>query len=535
MLSCQPLSDRKEASAVPSRESDGRRQRAVRAWLESGAAFAGEKPEIIATHGNLLFLIAARAFKMKRAIDFGWMDFSTLAKREAACRQELALNRRTAPEIYLAVHAVTEEAGGFALDGGGRPAEWLVEMRRFDEAQRLDHLSDRGALTRRHISDLADAIAAFHAAAEPAAPRDFATVLEQVARENQADMAKAAGLFPEGPRRALEAEGLKAAERHRGLIAERVAQGWLRRCHGDLHLANIVLWKGRPTPFDCIEFNEDYIAIDLLYDLAFLLMDLEQRGRRDLANLVLNRWLAMAPEPETQLRGLALLPLLLSLRSGIRAKISGLQWLEAEGKARERLAEEGRRYLERASAYLEPAPAVLVGVGGLSGSGKSTLAASLALDLGAAPGAVLLRSDVLRKRLYGVAPEERLPQEAYAEGWNRRVIETLLTHTSRALEAGRSVILDAVSADPALRGPLQALAKDRGLPFAGLWLEAPLEVLKARVGERRGDASDATEAVVERQARSIHPPDDWHRVPAGGSRGTTLAAAQSVLGSFLGR
>lgn len=510
-------------------ERDLARQAAVRNWLESGAPFGGKTPELVATHGNLVFLTPTRAYKMKRAVDFGWMDFSSLEKRAEACRQELALNRRTAPELYLRVLPITESADGFALDGGGRPVEWLVEMQRFDEAERLDHVSDRGELTVLQMRDLADAIAAFHGKAERAVSRDFAATLASIARENEIDMASAGDLFPKASRAALRAKTLLEIERHRGLVAERVAAGWLRRCHGDLHLANIVLWQGRPTAFDCIEFNEDFIAIDPLYDLAFLLMDLEQRGRRDLANLVLNRWLAMVPEPERQLSGLALLPLLLSIRAGVRAKICGLQWLEAKGELRRQRAAEAGRYLAHARAFLEPAPTALVAVGGLSGSGKSTLAVDLAAGLGAALGAVLLRSDVIRKRLNGVAPEEGLPASAYSETENRHVAEALLQYCEAALQAGRSVVLDAVNADPDLRRRLADLARARACPYSGLWLEAPLAVMKARVAGRQGDASDATADLVERQAASISPPDDWLRVDASGTAEATLAAARRAL------
>ncbi|MEQ8653991.1 MAG: AAA family ATPase [Kiloniellales bacterium] len=504
-------------------------QAAVQSWLESGAAFSGQAPRRIATHGNMIFLTPTHAYKLKRAVDFGWMDFSSLEKRAEACRQELELNRRTAPEIYCRVLAVTEEADGFALDGSGRPVEWLVEMQRFDEAQRLDHVLDRGALAPGNMRDLADAIAAFHGAAERAAPRDFAATLEAIAQDNAIDMGRAADLFPEADRTALRDSTLRELDRHRDLIGARVAAGWLRRCHGDLHLANIVLWKGRPTPFDCIEFNEDFIAIDPLYDLAFLLMDLEQRGRRDLANLVLNRWLAMVPEPAWQLAGLALLPLFLSIRAGVRAKISGMQWLEAAGALRSQRAAEARRYVKHAQAFLQPVPVELVAVGGLSGSGKSTLAVDLAVGLGPAPGAVLLRSDVLRKRLHGIAPEERLPPAAYSEAENRRMADALVKQCEAALRAGRSVVLDAVNADPQLRGQLDDLAGGLGCPFTKLWLEAPLAVLQARVSDRQGDASDATAEIVERQSTSIVPPTDWQRIDASGAASETLATAHKLV------
>ncbi|GAB5468645.1 MAG: bifunctional aminoglycoside phosphotransferase/ATP-binding protein [Rhodospirillales bacterium] len=503
-------------------------QAAVRAWLESGAAFEGRAPEVIVTHGNLLFLTETHAFKMKRAVDFGWMDFSSLTKRAEACRRELALNRRTAPDLYEALVAVTQAPdGGLALDGDGQAVEWLVRMRRFEEADRLDHLLDGGHLTRLQLRDLAGDLAAFHAAAEPTPGRGGPAVMTAIVRENAVDMAKAEGLFEPTLTDRLRSESLACWGRVAALLERRAAEGTTRRCHGDLHLANIVLWQGRPTPFDCIEFSEAFACIDPLYDLAFLLMDLERRGRRDLANLVMNRWLAMIPEPRRHLAGLALLPALLSLRAAIRAKITGFEWLEAT--AREALAATARRYLELALAYLAPPAPRLLAIGGLSGSGKSTLAAALAPDLGAAPGAVLLRSDVLRKRLFGKAPEALLPKAAYGPIWHRRVQEELLAQTEAALLAGHSVIVDAVNAESEIRAQLAALAERLRLPFAGLWLEAPLELLKARVAARSGDASDATPAVVEAQVARCQAPADWRSLDASGGPEQVLAAAKAAL------
>ncbi len=511
-------------------EEELARHAAVRSWLESGAAFGGRRPEVITTPGNLLFLTPDLVYKMKRVIDFGWMDFSTLAKREAACRRELLLNRRTAPDIYLAVKPVVRRAsGGFALGGEGDPVEWLVEMRRFDEAKRLDHLLDRGALPRETLLGLADAVAALHAAAETAPGQGGAESLASIARENAEDMAQAPGLFPRSERQGLLERSLAILRARAGLTNERDAAGWVRHCHGDLHLANIVLWEGKPTPFDCIEFNEDFARIDVLYDLAFLLMDLDHRGQRALANLLLNRWLAMMPEPAVQLRGLALLPIFLSLRAGVRAKMSGYLWLEQTPKERRKLADRARHYLGLARGYLEPGPPRVVAVGGLSGSGKSTLAAALAPVLGAAPGAVHLRSDVLRKRLFGVTPEVRLPPDAYSDAWHDKVAQALLDHAEVALRAGQSVVLDAVNGEQVRREAIGALAERLSLPFDGLWLEAPLEVMMARVQARSGDASDATPAVVESQSSWQEPPVDWLRIDASGPAEAVLSSARALL------
>ncbi len=511
-------------------EDELTRQAEVRSWLESGGAFNGARPEVITTPGNLLFLTRDLAFKMKRVIDFGWMNFSTLARREAACRRELALNRRTAPDIYRAVRPVVRQASGaLGFGGEGERVEWLVEMRRFDESQRLDHLLDQDVLPRPLLLGLADAVADFHASAEETPGLGTRASLASIAQENAADMAKATGLFPLSERQGLLDRSLSVLRSRAPLADARDAGGWVRRCHGDLHLANIVLWDGKATPFDCIEFSDDFACVDVLYDLAFLLMDLDYRGRTDLANLVLNRWLAMMPEPEAQLRGLALLPLFLSLRAGVRAKMSGYLWLEQDPKQRRRLADRARHYLGRARHYLEPSMPRVVAVGGLSGSGKSTLAAALAPLLGASPGAVHLRSDVVRKRLHGVVPEQGLPPEAYSDVWHQRVAGELLRYAEIALRAGQSVILDAVNGEQARRDPIAGLAERLSLPFEGIWLDAPLETLKARVAARVSDASDSTPAVVDKQSTWQEPPDDWHRIDASGAADSVLAVARRLL------
>lgn len=498
-----------------------RQQEAIVAWLlarEPGS-------ERIDTHASTLVLAGERAFKLKRALDVGWMDFSTLAKREAACRRELELNARTAPGLYLDVQPVVKAGEAFALGGAGAPLEWLVVMRRFEEENRFDRLLAAGRLTPRLVDRLADGIAAFHADAEVRADAGGYAGLARVARENARDLAAASGAVPAATARALEEATRAALEAGQPLLELRREAGWVRRCHGDLHLANIALWREEPTLFDCIEFNEAIGTVDVLYDLAFLLMDFDRHGRRDLANRVFNRWLV---EP-AHLPALSLLPLMLSLRAAVRAKVAALGLEAVATEKRPALAAEARDYAERALAYLAPPPPCLVAVGGLSGSGKSTLAAALAPLLGAAPGALLVRSDVLRKRLFGVKPEERLPAEAYAPAWHERVAAAMMDEAAAALAAGHSAVLDAVHGQPRSQAAIAALAESQQVPFAGFWLSAPEAVLVARVEARRGDASDATAEVVRRQLAGGEPETDWHRLDATGDMAAILQAARAVL------
>ena len=296
------------------------------------------------------------------------------------------------------------------------------------------------------------------------------------------------------------------------LLAARAAVGRIRRCHGDLHLGNLCLWQGKPTPFDALEFDEALARIDTGYDLAFLLMDLDLQAERAAANRVLNRYLARSGDYDL----LGPLPLWLALRALVRAHVQA-----ARGR-------DGAKLLHAAQAYLAPAPPLLIAVGGLQGTGKSTLARGLAPALGAAPGALLLRSDELRKRRFGLAPEAPLPPEAYAEEVSRAVHEELFIIAEVALRQGHAVALDAMFLEPRHRLKAAEIAARVGVPFQGFWLEAPMEILKSRILARRGDASDATIAVLERAAQADPGAIDWLRLDAAGD---ALGAAREALGA----
>jgi predicted kinase len=280
------------------------------------------------------------------------------------------------------------------------------------------------------------------------------------------------------------------------LLRERAASGCVRRCHGDLHLGNLCLWEGRPVAFDALEFDEALASVDVGYELAFLLMDLDVKVGRAAANRVMNRVLGRNGDVGL----LGALPFWLAQRALVRAKLE-----PARGR-------DGMPYLAAAEGFLAPVAPRLVAIGGLQGSGKTWLARRLAPHLGAAPGALHLRSDMLRKRRAGVAPEDRLPDAAYAESESRAVHAALFAEARAALGAGHSVVLDAVFLDPAMRGAAREAAGDA--PFTGFWLEAPMETLRDRVASRQGDASDATVEVLERAARADPGALDWHRLDA---------------------
>lgn len=486
------------------------------------------RPERIDTHGAIVFLSGGRAFKLKRAVRFSFMDFSTLARREAAIRAELALNRRTAPALYRRVLPVTREAdGGLALEGGGEPVEWLLEMARFPAEAQLDRVAARGGLHRERVEALAEEIAAFHAGAPVRRDKGGFAGLAEVVAGNRGDLEE---LVPEvlerGAVRALDEAARRELAACAELLEARREAGRVRRCHGDLHLANIVLLGDRPVLFDCIEFSEDIACIDVLYDLAFLVMDLVGRGLDAQAQLLLQAYNDRTPDDA----GLALMPLFISVRAAIRAKVAGFNarvLTEAERRDGHRAAAAGLALARRA---LTPVPPRLLVVGGRSGTGKSSVARTLAPTLGAMPGAVVLRSDVIRKRLLGRAPGERLPAEGYTAEVSARVFATIAERAGTLLLAGRTVIADGVYALASERLRIERVARELGVPFHAVWLEAPETLLQARVRDRRGDASDADAAVVRRQGETVTGRDVlWPRIDAGRPLAEVAAAVRRLV------
>jgi predicted kinase len=320
-------------------------------------------------------------------------------------------------------------------------------------------------------------------------------------------------------------DSIAALDRHTELLEHRRRAGHVRQCHGDLHLRNIVLIDERPVLFDAIEFNDRISCIDVLYDLAFLVMDLIRAGHAEHASTALNRYL----EQQDELDGLAAMPLFLSCRAAVRAKVHAI---EARLAGADRASEDRRlavEYLRDANAFLKPRAAAVVAIGGFSGSGKSSVAAGLAPGLGLAPGAVVLRSDVIRKRRRGVGPETRLGADAYTPEQNRLVYDALIAQARIALRAGYTVIADAVFGNEVDRAAIDMLAREARVPFTGLWLAAPVEVLKARVGGRAGDASDAGPEVIDRQLAGSTGTVSWTSIDASGDEGSVLARVRSAI------
>jgi aminoglycoside phosphotransferase family enzyme/predicted kinase len=501
-------------------------QKPVIDFLGDAGSHGGAPVKRIDTHAALVFLAGDRALKIKRAVRFPFLDFSTLGKRRAACEAEIRVNRAFAPTIYRGVVPITRDsAGRLAVAGKGEPVEWAVEMRRFDESQTLDRLAESGRIDESLADQLGRTVAAAHRVAPTATNAHFTKTLKNIISQNETELAGEPDLLSLEDLRALAAATRDAFDRVRPLLQARERAGLVRRCHGDLHLGNVVLIENKPVLFDAIEFDERIATGDVLYDLAFLLMDLAERGLRPAANIVFNRYLI-----ETQrihdLDALAALPLFMSVRAAIRAKVTAARRKHSDARAQ--LSRDARSYAELARELLTPAKAKLVAIGGLSGTGKSLLARTLASEIMPMPGAVVLRSDIERKAMFGVAESQTLPKSAYSAEATAKVYATLAAKARRVVAAGHSAIVDAVFAQPGERADI-AKAADSA-EFFGLFLTADLQSRLERVGARTADASDATAAVVQEQEKFELGRVTWARVDASGTPDETLIRARVALG-----
>ena len=507
-------------------------QTAVIAFLASPPAHGGARVERIDTHASVVFLAGEHAYKLKRAVRFDYLDFSTPDRRHTLCDAEVRLNRRTAPSLYRGVVPITRQGdGSFALGGTGTPVDWVVEMNRFPQEALFDRLASAGRLDLELMPPLAAAIAAFHASAEQRADHGGKPGMSWVIEGNAAGFAEFGRTCLDPSTSAhVTAGSCGALDRCANLLEQRRKSGFVRQCHGDLHLRNIVLWNGRPTLFDGVEFNDEIACTDVFYDLAFLLMDLWRRKLPRHANVVLNRYLAETGD----LEAVSLMPLFLSCRAAVRAKTSATAaQLQIEDQRRTELEGLAQGYLAMAEDLLKPPRASLIAVGGLSGSGKSTLALGLAPDLGAAPGAVVLRSDEIRKRLCGVPLLERLGPAGYSPGISARVYATLAERAALVLRNGHSAIIDAVYAKRADRDTIEAVAESASCPFVGLWLDASEPVLIARAQQRRNDPSDANADVIYNQREQDLGVVRWSRIDASLSAASVLFSATERMRSQL--
>ncbi|MCC5812790.1 MAG: AAA family ATPase [Ectothiorhodospiraceae bacterium] len=484
-------------------------QRALVEALRSPRCYAHpvDQVEVLETHISTILLAGDYAYKLKKPLKLDFLDFSTLQLRRHFCQEELRINRSRAAWIYLECVAITGEPESPLVAGDGPALEYAVKMRRFPEEARLDHLLDAGALDGQDMEALGEELAALHRAAPPATPpwtsaaRQCTPVADNL-RELQQLAGNDAGLPP------LRDWCVRQLRLHRRLMGQRGCAGAVRECHGDLHLANLVRLEGRFLAFDGIEFSEALRWIDVLNDLAFLLMDLHAHERPDLAARLLSAYLDASGDHA----GLPLLPLYLCYRALVRAKINAIRLgqLPPDGDARAEAEATLSRYLRLASSLARrPAPRLWI-TAGLSGSGKSTVA----LDIVQRHGAIRLRSDVERKRLFGLGSRARTHSAAgqgiYSPDAGKRTYAHLQQLAQQLLEAGWPVIVDAANLKRSERDAFRQLATKAGVTCTVLWCEADPAELRERIRRRNEqglDPSEADESILESQLGWYEPPD----------------------------
>ncbi|ESQ74448.1 bifunctional aminoglycoside phosphotransferase/ATP-binding protein [Asticcacaulis sp. AC402] len=457
--------------------------------------------QVIETSCAVVILKGTKAYKVKKSVDYGFLDFTSPEKRRSALLRELRYNQRMAADIYLGVEEIAGES--------------VLVMRRFDNSGVLGEQSSNDPAWTPDLDlmhNLGRMVGRFHAGSEICRDPQHDNNVKYVIDSNQRNIEVFRTQLGAGAVDAYNAAIYAAYEAVEPDVLKRFADGHVRHCHGDLHLGNILVENGLPVLFDCIEFNERLSQIDVLYDLGFLLMDLWVRGHGDAASRVLNVYLEQAARLEDDVHsvyaGLKLLPLYLSVRAGVRCHVNANYGGEGNYAM-----DKARIYLEAAHRFLEIAPPTFTAVGGLSGSGKSTKSRQIAPASGRPPGAVILRSDEIRKRLWACPEYEALPHEAYTPDETDRVYGEMFTLAQTVAATGQSLILDATFREAAWRDKAQALADQAHVPFRGVWLDVPAADRAARVAQRTKDVSDATPQIAERQQTVDLATLSWHIEP----------------------
>ena len=442
-------------------------QAAVIEFLSSPASYGvASAVQRVETHCSIVFLVEDRAYKLKRAIRYASLDYTTRELRQAACAAELWLNRRTAPDLYLGVRSVTHDRDGrLTLDGSGPALDHVVVMRRFAQSDLFDRMALTGRLTPALMRVLGDAVADLHRIAERTPQHGGAEAIRRVIANNEVELAKVAKELDGAAVSTLGGHARAWLDRLAVVLNARRDEGKVRRCHGDLRLANICVYHGRPTLFDCIEFSDEIGCIDVLYDLAFLLMDLLLSGHGDLANAVFNAYLDRAPETG----GLQVLPLFLALRTATRSyALAGAAARRTDPEEATRLLALAHRHVNAGIEFLAPSTPTLIVLGGADQRARSELAAAVGSKVAPAPGARILHRDLS-------ADTDRLL-------------------ASEILSASCSVVAEGSSVDD-LIGAIDA-ATGLGVGLLGFWIGP----LPGHLDPRLWQALDATSPELARQA-----------------------------------
>lgn len=469
--------------------------------------------DLIETHISWVILTGDFAYKIKKPVNFGFLDFSTLEKRHGFCKQELTLNRRLAPDIYLAVTPITGTPEKPHISGNGEAIEYAVKMVQFPQSAQLDNMLANGELNTGHIDSVAKMIADFHQRSPRAdtsmfygdsemvyqpVEGNFTQINEHLDTTEYTDILASLSRWFDAEFKKLDS-----------VFEQRKHDGFVRECHGDMHLRNLVWFKNHATAFDCIEFNETLRWIDVISEIAFLVMDLQDRKQQQLANHFLNTYLEISGD----YAGLSVMPFYLGYRAMVRAKVNVLRLdqKDIERSEKENSITEFESYLELAMSYIQPPEPKLIIMRGLSASGKSTVSQQLLDNL----GAIRIRSDIERKRMFGVKPTDSTTEAVetgiYSPQSSQQTYDRLVELSSLAIAAGYSVIIDAAFLKYEQRKPFQQLAKSLNMSYIIIEVTAPDEVLRQRIQERTNDVSDADLTVLEHQLANFQPLDESER------------------------
>lgn len=461
-----------------------------------------EPIELIQTHVSYVLLTGDYAYKLKKPVNFGFLDFSTLDKRQHFCNEELRLNQRGAPNLYLEVLPITQVENQFHLGGTGQPVEYVLKMSQFPQDALLLTMFEQGKLNETHMEKLGRVVAQYHA---KALTNDYIRTFGEVAQVRQAidENYEQTYKYIGGPQSQAQFEETKQYTDSffdsPQLFTSRIENNKIRECHGDLHLRNICLWQDKILLFDCIEFNEPFRFVDVMYDVAFTVMDLEARQRSDLGNAFLNTYVEQTGDWE----GLQVLPLYLSRQAYVRAKVTSflLDDPTIPVAAKEEAGTAAAHYYKLAWQYTKPRQGKLILMSGLSGAGKSTVARQLARRL----NAIHIRSDAVRKHLGKIELTERGGDDLYTPEMTQKTYERLLLLGVMLANQGFPVILDAKYDRTSLRTDAIASSKLDQIPLQIFHCTAPMDVLRDRLTSRTGDIADATADLLEAQQADYQP------------------------------
>lgn len=452
---------------------------------------------LIQTHVSYVVLTGEYAYKVKKAVDFGFLNYSTLEKRHHFCQEELRLNQRAAAPVYVEVLPIAQRGDGYQLGSESGIVEYTVKMRQFPQSALLSQQFANGKLTEDRLRQLAEAIARFHQSAET---NDYIRSFgqpEQIRQAIDENYDQTVG-FIGGPQTQQQFDETRAYTddfftTQQAVLQQRMEQDKIRACHGDLHLNNICDWQDQLLLFDCIEFNEPFRFVDVMFDIAYIIMDLTVQGRKDLAAAFLSHYV----EQTGDWKGLQVLPLYVSRQSYVRGKVTSflLNDPSVSEQEKQKAAATAAPYYTLAWSYVQPQQGRLLVMSGLSGSGKSTVARQLSRDL----GAIHLRSDAVRKHLGGIPVNQRGDDSLYTPAMSHKTYDRLTELGVLLASQGYTVVLDAKFDRAAARQGAIAQARAQNIPFTLVHCTAPADVLRQRVQDRQGDIADATVAVLAQQ------------------------------------